>query len=138
VGENVLLKVNPKKISLKLGSCTKLVARFYGPFDILDRIGPVSYMLAFPTSMNVHNVFHVSLLKKYVHDPNHVIDWHLIQVETKGEFQVQPMRILDRKLKIIQNSIIEMVKVQWTYYGPEDATWDIEYAMRVEYPQIFE
>jgi hypothetical protein len=78
VGEHVLLKVKPKKISLKLGSCTKLVAKFCGPFEILDRIGPVAYLIAFPASMNVHNVFHGSLLKKCVHDPNHVIDWHLI------------------------------------------------------------
>jgi hypothetical protein len=78
--------VKPKKISLRLGSCTKLAARFYAPFEILNRIGPIAYMLAFPASMNVHNVFHVSLLKKYVHDPNHVIDWRLIQVETEGDF----------------------------------------------------
>jgi hypothetical protein len=77
------LKVKPKKSSLKLGSCTKLAARYYGPFEILDRIGPVAYMLALPASIKVHNVFHVSLLKKYVHDPNHVIDWTLIQVEQK-------------------------------------------------------
>jgi hypothetical protein len=76
-------------------------------------------MLALSTSMNVHNVFHVSLLKKYVHDPNHVIDWHLIQVETEGDFQVQPMQILDRKVKMLQNRVIELVKVQWTYYGPK-------------------
>jgi hypothetical protein len=82
VGEHVLLKVEPKKISLKLGCCTKLATRFYGPFEILDRIGLVAYMLAFSASMNVHNVFHVCLLNKYVHDPNHVIDWRLIQVET--------------------------------------------------------
>jgi hypothetical protein len=73
VGEHVLFKVNPKKIFLKLGSCTKLATRFCGRFEILDRIGLVSYMLAFPASMNVHNVFHVYLLNKYVHDPNHVI-----------------------------------------------------------------
>ena len=89
VGEHVLLKVNPKKISLKLGSFTKMAAIFCGPFEIIDIIGPVAYMLAFPASMNVHNVFHVSILNKYVHDPNHVIDWHLIQVETEGDFQVQ-------------------------------------------------
>jgi hypothetical protein len=59
VGEHVLLKVKPKKRSLKLGSCTKMAARFCGPFEILDRIGPVAYMLALPTSINVHNVFHV-------------------------------------------------------------------------------
>ena len=53
VGEHVLLKVKPKKISLKLGSCTKLAAKFCGPFEILDRIGPVAHMLALPSSMNV-------------------------------------------------------------------------------------
>jgi hypothetical protein len=86
VGKHVLLKMKPKKNSLKLDSCTKLTTKLCGPFEILDRIGPVAYMLALPASMNVHNVFHVSLLKKYVHDPNHVIDWHMIQVETEGDF----------------------------------------------------
>jgi hypothetical protein len=66
--------MKPEKSSLKLGNYTKLVARFYGSFELLDKIGPAAYLLAFPTSMNVHNVFHVSLLKMYVHDPNHVID----------------------------------------------------------------
>jgi hypothetical protein len=130
--------VNPKKISLRLVSCTKLASRFYGPFEILDRIGPVAYMLAFPASMNVHKVFHVYLLKKYVHDPNHVIDWNLIQVDTEGHFQVQPMRVLDRKVKMLWNLVIELVKVQWTYYSPEDATREHEDAMQVEYPQLFE
>jgi hypothetical protein len=78
--------MKPKKISLKLGSCKKLATRFYGPFEILDKIGPIAYMLALPASMNVHNAFHVSLLKKYVDDPNHVIDWRLIQVEVEGDF----------------------------------------------------
>jgi hypothetical protein len=103
--------VKPKKISLKLGSCTKLVSRFYAPFEILDRIGSVAYMLALFASMNVHNVFHVSLLNKCVHDPNRVIDWHLIWVETEGDFQVQPVRVLDRKVKMLRNRVIEMVKV---------------------------
>ena len=80
VREHVLLKVKPKKRYLKLGSCTKLAARFCGSFKILDIIGPVAYMLTLPASMNVHNAFHVSLLKKYVHDPNHDIDWNLIKV----------------------------------------------------------
>jgi hypothetical protein len=101
VGEHVILKVKPKKISLKLGSCTKLATKFYSPFEILDRISVVAYMLALPNSMNVHNVNHFSLLKKYVHDPNHVIDWNLIQVELEGEFQVQSMRILERKVKML-------------------------------------
>jgi hypothetical protein len=78
----VLLKVNLKKRSLKLGSCTELSSRYCGAFEILDRIGSVAYMLELSISMKVHNVFNVSLLKKYVHDPNHVVDCHLSQVET--------------------------------------------------------
>jgi hypothetical protein len=95
--------VKPKKGSLKLGIFTKLATRFCGPFEILDRIGSVSYMVSLPTSMNVHNVFHVSFLKNYIHDPNHIIDWHLIQVERKGYFEVQTVHILERKVKILWN-----------------------------------
>jgi hypothetical protein len=68
VGDHVFLKVKTNKSSLKLGSCAKLVARFCGPFEILERIRSVAYMIALPTSMTVHNVFHVSLLKKYITD----------------------------------------------------------------------
>jgi hypothetical protein len=91
VGKDAILKVKPKKISLNLGSYTKLATRLCGPFEILDIIGSVACMLSFLASMNVHNAFHVSFLKECVHDPSHVIDWHLIQVETEGDFQVQPM-----------------------------------------------
>jgi hypothetical protein len=74
VGDHVFLKVKSNKSSLKLGNCSKLAARYCGPFEILERIGPVAYMIALPTSMYFHNVFHVSLLKKYIPDVNHVID----------------------------------------------------------------
>jgi hypothetical protein len=88
VGNHVFLKVKANRSSLKLGNCSKLVARYCGPFEILERIGHVAYMLALPTSMTIHNVFHVSFLKKYILDGNHVIDWNVIQVEQEGTFQV--------------------------------------------------
>jgi hypothetical protein len=78
LGEHVLLKVKPNKSSLNLRNYTKLATRLCGPFEILDKIGSVAYMLPLPASMNVHNVFHVSLMKKYVHDLDHIIDWNLI------------------------------------------------------------
>ena len=83
-GDHVYLRVRAKKSSLKLGSCAKMAPRYYGSFKVLERIGPVSYRIAFPSSTRAHNVFHISLLKKYVHDPNHVIDWDVIQMEPKG------------------------------------------------------
>jgi hypothetical protein len=78
VGDHVFLKVKANRSSLKVGNCSKLAAWFCGPFEILERIGHVAYILSFPASMHIHNVFHVSLLKKYVLDTNHVIDWNVI------------------------------------------------------------
>ena len=124
VGDHVYLRVMAKKSSLKLGICAKLSPRYCGPFEVLERIGNVAYRIALPTSTRAHNVFHASLLNKYVHDPNHVINWDVIQVEPEGEFQIEPMRILDRKVTMLQNRAIGQVKVQWEHYGPEEATWE--------------
>jgi hypothetical protein len=82
----VFLKVKARQSSLKLGNFSKLAAHYCGPFKILERIDPIAHMLALPASLCIHNVFHVSLLKKYVPDANHVIDWNVIQVEQEGDF----------------------------------------------------
>jgi hypothetical protein len=132
------LKLKANRSSLKLGSCAKLAAKFCGPFEILERIGLVAYIIALPTSMSIHNVFHVSLLKKDIPDANHVINWNVIQVEQEGTFQVHPVHILDKKFKQLWNHTIGIVNVQWTWYRPEDATWEHEDAMRAEYPHLFE
>jgi hypothetical protein len=51
-------------------------------------------------------------------------------VEHKGDFWVEPMPILDWRIKVIKKKATGLVKFQWTYYGPEDATWKHEEAMR--------
>ena len=99
---------------------------------MLERIGIVVYILALPPCTRARNFFHVSLLKKYVHDPNHVI-----QVEHEGEFQTDPMCILDRKGTVLQNQTIGQVKVQWENYSPDEATWELEESMRLENPFLF-
>ena len=101
VGNHVYLRVREKKSSLKLGSCAKMSPRYCGPFEVLERIGPVAYRLAFPASTRAHNVFRASLLEKYVHDPNHVLNWDVIQVEPEGEFQIEPISIIDRKVTML-------------------------------------
>ena len=81
VGEHVFVKVKPRKISFKSWICAKLAPMYCGPFEILSRVGPVAYQLAFHPNLKIHNVFHISILKKYVHDATHVIDWNVIHVE---------------------------------------------------------
>ena len=136
-GDHVYLIVKEKKSSLKLGSSAKLSPRYCGPFEMLERIGPVAYRLALLASTRAHNVFHVSLLKKYVHDPSHVINWDVIQVEPEGEFQIKPMCIFDRKVTMLWNWAIGQVKVQWEHYSPKEATWELEDAMWFTHPFLF-
>jgi hypothetical protein len=77
-GDHVYLKVRPRKSSLRMGACAKLAPQYCRPFEVLDRVGPIAYRLALPPIVKEHNVFHVSLLKKYVHDSNHIIGWSVI------------------------------------------------------------
>jgi hypothetical protein len=93
----VYIRVRPKRSYLRLGIYTKLAPRYCGLFEVLARIGPVAYHLALPATVKIHYVFHVSLLKKYIHDPTHVVDWKMIQVELEGDFLVERDRILNRR-----------------------------------------
>ena len=101
---------------------------------MVERIGSFAYRLAFTARTRAHNIFHFSLIKKYVHDPNHVINWDVMQVELEGEFQIKPMRMLTRKFTMLWNQAIGQVKVQWENYSPKDATWELEDAMRLAHP----
>ena len=84
-----------------MGICTKLAPWLCGPFQVLERIGPMAYKLAFLAHFRTHNVFHISLLKKYVYDATDIIDWNVVHVEPEGEFQVEPVHILDWKETVL-------------------------------------
>ena len=95
VGDHVSLKVNPKRGVVRFGKRGKLSLRFIGPFEILERMGTISYRLALPPSMSgVHEVFHVSILRKYTPDPTHGVDWGRIEIDTDGTFEEGPVCIV--------------------------------------------
>eukprot|EP00253_Pinus_taeda_P003664 PITA_03664 len=113
VGEHVYVRIRAKKSTLQWSGCAKLAPRFCGPFQILARIGLVAYQLALPSHIGVHNVFHMSVLKKYVYDRKQIISWQDIQVEPEGEFLIEPVSILDRRRVVLRKRAIIQVKVQW-------------------------
>ena len=86
----------------------------------------MAYQLALPPTIKVHYVFHVTILKKHVHDATHVIEWNVKHVEPKGELQVEPECILDRREILLRNCTIGQVKVQWKHLSPEESTWELE------------
>ena len=95
LGAHGFLKVMPKRGVVRFGKRGKLSPRFIGPFEILERIGTVSYRLALSPSMSgVYEVLHVSMLRKYTPDPAHVVDWGQIEVDTDGTFEEGPVCIL--------------------------------------------
>ena len=85
VRDHVFLKVIPKRGVVRFGKRGKLSPRFIGPFEILERVGIVAYRLALPPNMSgVHEVFHVSMLRKYTPDPAHVVDWGRLRLTLMG------------------------------------------------------
>ncbi|KAL5578280.1 hypothetical protein UlMin_019979 [Ulmus minor] len=139
VGDSVFLKVAPMKGVMRFGKKGKLSPRFIGPFEILERIGKVAYKLALPPELSsVHNVFHVSMLKKYVSDPSHVLEHEPIQVNEDLTYEEKPVQILDRKDKTLRNKVIPLVKVLWRNHKIEEATWEREDDMRNSYPELFQ
>ena len=83
-------------------------------------------------------MFHVSLLKKYIHDATHVVDWNIVQVEPAGDFSVEPDCILSRREITLRNRTIGQVKVQWKHLSPDEATWELESHMWEAYPIMFQ
>ena len=100
VRDKVFLKVSPWKKVLRFGKKGKQSPRFIGPYEILERIGPVAYHLALPPKLaKLHNVFHVSMLRKYRSDESHILPVQDIQVQSDFTFDEEPKAILDREVK---------------------------------------
>ena len=80
----------------------KLSPRFIGPFEILERVGTVVYRLALPPNMSgVHEVFHISMLRRYTPDPAHVVDWREIEVDTDETFEEVPVCIMESRDQVL-------------------------------------
>ena len=110
---------------MRFGKSGKLSPRFIGPFDILERVGEVAYRQALPSQLaGVHNVFHVSMLRKYEPDPSHVLSWSDLEIKGDVSYEERPIQILDRRDQVLRGRTIPLVKVLWKHHGTEEATWE--------------
>ncbi|XP_071909748.1 uncharacterized protein [Coffea arabica] len=137
VGDQVFLKITPLR-SVTAGRGKKLQPRFVGPFPILQRVGKVAYRLELPSSLSrIHDVFHVSMLKRYYPDPAHVVQPEEIEIDEALTYEEKPVQVLDRKVKELRNKQIPLVKILWKNHGVEEATWEMESEMKTKYPELF-
>src|SRR3954462_15094672 len=113
-GYHVFMKVTPMTGIGRALKSKKLTPRFIGPFQISERVGEVAYRVALPPMLeNLHDVFHVSQLRKYISDPSHVIQVDDVQVKDNLMVETLPVRIEDRRLKQCEARKIALVKVAW-------------------------
>ena len=132
------MKVMPKRGVVRFGKRGKLSPRFIRPFEILERVGTVAYRLVLPPSMlGVHEVLHVSMLRKYTPDPAHVVDWGQIEVDTNETFEEGPVLIVDSRVQVLRRKTVRLVLVLWRHYGVEESTWEREDTMWATYLFLF-
>ncbi|XP_020204435.1 uncharacterized protein LOC109789812 [Cajanus cajan] len=136
-GEHVFLKVTPTTGVGRAIKAKKLNPKFIGPYQILKRIGPVAYQIALPPFLsNLHDVFHVSQLRKYFHDLSHVLESEAVQVKENITFEKQTVSVADKKVKQLRGKSINLVKVIWDEVTNE-ATSELEDRMKDHYPYLF-
>ncbi|GJV42954.1 putative reverse transcriptase domain-containing protein [Tanacetum coccineum] len=138
VGDKVMLKVSPWKGVVRFGKRGKLNPRYVGPFKVLEQVGFVAYKLKLPQELSrVHNMFHVSNLKKcYADEPLSVL-LDGLHIDDKLHFVEEPVKIMDRDVKQLKRSRIPIVKVRWNSRRGPEFIWEREDQFRKKYPHLF-
>jgi hypothetical protein len=137
-GDFVYLKVSPMRGVKRFQMKGKLAPHFVGPYPVISRVGPAAYRLELPESMSdIHNVFHVSQLRKCLQVPENHIEAEAIQIQKDLQYREKPVKILDSAVRRTRNSEVRLCKVQWSRDGEEEATWESEDSLRKEYPYLF-
>ncbi|GKE22342.1 putative reverse transcriptase domain-containing protein [Tanacetum coccineum] len=138
VGDRVMLKVLPWKGVVRFGKRGKLNLRYVGPFKVLAKVGKVAYRLELPQEFSrFHHTFHVSNLKKCYTDEPLVMPLEGIHVDDKFQFVEEPVEIIEREIKRLEQSRIPLVKVHWNSKRGPEFTWEREDSFKQKYPQLF-
>lgn len=132
------LKVSPMRGLRRFKVKGKLAPRYIGPFRILEQRGEVAYQIELPPQLaDVHNVFHVSQLKKCLRVPEEQVPLEDLDPTEDLTYQEYPVKILEISERITRNKKIRMCRVQWSHHSEEEATWEREDDLRAEFPNLF-
>ena len=112
---------------MRFGRKGKLSHRFIGSYEVIEKVGPVAYKLSLPLELeNIHNIFHVSMLRRYRLDPSHVVSSNIIELPPDLIYKEEPIEILAQEVKELRNKRIPLVKVLWKNHKTKEATWESE------------
>ena len=137
VGDPVYLKVSPMKGVKRFGMKGKLAPRYIGPFPILAKCGNVAYKLELPLSLaGVHDIFHVSQLKKCLKTPVDVVLPEVVPLEADLTYPEHPVKILDQKDRVTRRKTTKFFKIQWSNHTEDEATWESEEFLRSRHPNF--
>jgi hypothetical protein len=138
IGDFVYLKVSPMRGTRRLRVKGKLAPRYVGPFKIIDRKGEVAYQLELsPQLSEVHDVFHVSQLKKCLRVLEEQLPMEYLDLGGDLTYSERPIKILDRVERVTHSKVIKMCKVYWSHHTEDEATWEHEKELRADCPDLF-
>ncbi|WVZ52809.1 hypothetical protein U9M48_003831 [Paspalum notatum var. saurae] len=138
VDDHVYLKVSPMRGIRRFNMKGKLAPRYIGPFKILEKKGEVAYRLELPPGLScVHDVFHVSQLKKCLRVPEEQAPLERLEVQEDLTYTEHPVKILDTSERNTRNKKIKMCRVQWSHHTEAEATWEREDELKAAYPALF-
>ncbi|TYK11985.1 reverse transcriptase [Cucumis melo var. makuwa] len=138
VRDQVFLKLSPWRGVIHFGRKDKLSPRYIESYHITERVGPAAYRLELSIELaRIHDVFHISMLRKYIQDPSHGLREQLVELKEDLSYDEEPVQILDRKEQVLRNKMIPLIKVVWRHHGVEEATWEPEYRMKKRYLILF-
>jgi hypothetical protein len=121
------------------GKKRKLSPHFIGPFEITQRVGKLAYRIALPPDLvRTHDVFHMSMLRKYINNPDVIVEYKLLRIHEGLTYVEEPVKIVNKKEQVLHTKTIHIVKVLWRNHGVEEALWEAKQDMQSSYPHLFE
>jgi hypothetical protein len=138
VDDHVYLKVSLMRGIRRFNVKGKLAPRYIGPFKVLERKGEVAYRLELPPNLSgVHDVFHVSHLKKCLRVPEEQALLEVLEVQEDLTYTEHSVKVLETSERVTRNKRIKMCRVQWSHHTEDEATWEREDELRKTYPDLF-